>query len=314
MTKIDQPVHDLAPAVPGERRDLHGRAGRLSYYVQGPTSAPTAAAPLLLVHSVNAAASAYEVKPLYEFYRDRRMVYALELPGFGCSERTDREYTPRLMTDAIHAMVTEIRRRHPNAAIDALALSLSSEFLARAALETGDAFRTLALVSPTGFDRTAANVGPPGSNRGSPLIHRLVTVPLWRRSLFNLLVSGPSIRFFLRKSWGSRQMDEGPAHYDELTAHQDGAWHAPYWFVAGFLFSRDISRVYQSLPMPVFMAHGVRGDFTDYRLKYAVEAKSNWTVQVFQTGALPHFEVLDTFTRHYDDFLQSGRSSAAESR
>ena len=39
MTKIDQPVHDLAPAVPGERRDLHGRAGRLSYYVQGPTLA-----------------------------------------------------------------------------------------------------------------------------------------------------------------------------------------------------------------------------------------------------------------------------------
>jgi len=314
MTKIDQPACNLPPAVSGERRDLHGRAGRLSYYVQGPTNTQSATAPLLLVHSVNAAGSAYEVKPLFEFYRDRRMVYALELPGFGCSERTDREYTPRLMTDAIHVMVAEIRRRHPNAAIDALAVSLSSEFLARAASETSDAFRTLALVSPTGFDGTAAYLGPSGSTRGNPLIYRLVTVPLWRRSLFNLLVSGASIRFFLRKTWGSRHIDEGLAHYDELTAHQDGACHAPYWFVAGFLFSRDISRVYQSLPMPVFMAHGVRGDFTDYRLKSTVEAKSNWTVEVFQTGALPHFEVLDAFTRHYDDFLESGRSSGVECR
>jgi pimeloyl-ACP methyl ester carboxylesterase len=312
MTNIDQRVYDLPPAVSGERRDLYGRVGRLTYYVQGPTSVQSAAAPLLLVHSVNAAASAYEVKPLYEYYRDRRMVYALELPGFGCSERTDRKYTARLMTDAIHVMVAEIRRRHPDAMIDALALSLSSEFLARAALETGDAFRTLALVSPTGFDAAAAHPGPSGSTRGNPLIYRLVTLPLWRRSLFNLLVSGPSIRFFLRKTWGSPHIDEGLARYDQLTAHQDGAWYAPYWFVAGFLFSRDISRVYQSLPMPVFMTHGVRGDFTDYRLKSAVEAKSNWTVQVFQTGALPHFEVLDAFTRHYDEFLQSGRSSAQE--
>jgi len=310
MTNIDQRVHELPPAVSGERRDLHGQVGRLSYYVQGPKSMPSAAAPLLLVHSINASGSAYEVKPLYEYYRERRMVYALELPGFGRSERTDRPYTPRLMTDAIHVMVAEIRRRHPDAAIDALALSLSSEFLARAALETGDAFRTLALVSPTGFAGTAAYLGPSGSTRGNSLIYRLVTVPLWRRSLFNLLVSGPSIRFFLRKTWGSPHIDEGLAHYDELTAHQDGAWYAPYWFVAGFLFSGDISRVYQSLSMPVFMAHGVRGDFTDYRLKSTVEAKSNWTVQVFQTGALPHFEVLDAFTRHYDDFLQSGGSSA----
>jgi pimeloyl-ACP methyl ester carboxylesterase len=312
MTNIDQRVYDLPLAVSGERRDLHGRVGRLSYYVQGPTSMQSAAAPLLLVHSVNAAASAYEVKPLYEYYRDQRMVYALELPGFGYSERTDRQYTARLMTDAIHVMVAEIRRRHPDSTIDALALSLSSEFLARAALETSDAFRTLALVSPTGFDAAAAYPGPSGSTRGNALIYRLVTLPLWRRSLFNLLVSGPSIRFFLRKTWGSRHIDEGLAHYDQLTAHQDGACYAPYWFVAGFLFSRDISRVYQSLPMPVFMAHGVRGDFTDYRLKSAVEAKSNWTVEVFQTGALPHFEVLDAFTRHYDEFLQSGRSNAQE--
>ena len=100
---------------------------------------------MLLIHSINAAGSAYEVRPLYEHYRNSRTVYALDLPGYGFSERDDRDYTPRLMTDAIHSMVAEIQRLHGDAPIDVLALSLSGEFLARAAFEAPAAFRSLAL-------------------------------------------------------------------------------------------------------------------------------------------------------------------------
>jgi hypothetical protein len=71
------------------------------------------------------------------------------------AERSDRYYTPRLMTDAIHAMAAEIARIHGEAPIDALALSLAAEFLARAATEMPHGFRSIALVSPTGFDRNA---------------------------------------------------------------------------------------------------------------------------------------------------------------
>ena len=52
-------------------------------------------------------------------------------------------------------------------------------------------------------------------------------------------------------------------------------------------------------------AHGVRGDFVDYRYKQAFEDKPNWTLQVFSTGALPHFEVPDKFIRRYEAFLNS---------
>src|SRR5512147_1527879 len=68
----------LPPALPGERREFASKAGRISYYRDGPAGP---AAPLLLVHSVNAAASAYEVLPLYEHYRKSHTVYALDLPG-----------------------------------------------------------------------------------------------------------------------------------------------------------------------------------------------------------------------------------------
>ena len=77
----------LPPAVSGERFEFDSPAGRLSAYVAG--SGP----PLLLVHSVNAAASAAEVRPLHEHYNASRRVFALDLPGFGFSERGDRRYT-----------------------------------------------------------------------------------------------------------------------------------------------------------------------------------------------------------------------------
>lgn len=298
----------LPPALPGDQRDMDSIAGRLSYYTAGPavTTAPVAEAslpPLLLIHSVNAAASAYEVRPLYEAARSRRTVYALDLPGFGFSERSPREYTPRLMTDAIHAMVEEIRRIHGAAPIDAIALSLGAEFLARAAAEAPDTFRSVTFVSPTGLDSRGPYDGPPGSSRGSSALYGAFSVPLWGRAVFDLLNTRASARYFLEKAWGSKNIDEGLRDYDYLTAHQPGAEHAPFYFVSGFLFSRDITRVYQQLRLPVLVIRGVRGDFTDYAQLDTMAARPNWTVRVFQTGAFPHFERPGDVDRAYETFL-----------
>lgn len=292
----------LPDAVSGERRAFSGRLGVLSYYVAG--SQATDAPPLLLVHSINAAGSAYEVRPLHEHYRAQRTVYSMELPGFGHSDRSDRNYSARLMTDAILEMVEEIRRRHGPVAVDALALSLSSEFLARAASEAPDRFRSLALVSPTGFDKRAPWYGPNGSTRGKRWLYNTFTVGLWSRPFFDFLTSRRSVRFFLEKTWGAKNIDEGLLEYDLLTTRDPGAHHAVYYFVSGYLFSADITRVYEALPMPVWMSHGVRGDFTDYRHKAAFAGRPNWSFDVFQTGALPHFEVPDVFFARYDAFLQ----------
>jgi D-alanyl-D-alanine carboxypeptidase len=49
------------------------------------------------------------------------------------------------MTDALHAVVAQVHRDHGPVPVDALALSLASEFLARAAAEDPRAFRSLAL-------------------------------------------------------------------------------------------------------------------------------------------------------------------------
>ncbi|MCP2015133.1 pimeloyl-ACP methyl ester carboxylesterase [Deinococcus sp. HSC-46F16] len=291
--------HDLPlpPAVEAERRTLEGRAGRLNMYVAG------SGAPLLLIHGVNAAASAYEVRPLFEHYRATRRVYALDLPGFGFSERSDREYTPRLMTDAIHAALDEIARESGEP-VDALALSLGGEFLARAAAERPDRFRSVALVTPTGFGKTEQFYGPLGSTRGRPGLKRAYEHPLLGQAFYDALASAPSLRFFLKQTFGSyAAVDEGLLRYDYPTSHVPGARHAPFSFISGLLFSADIDRVYEVLSMPVWLAYGTNDRFTDFGDLTNVERRSNWSFSRFDTGALVYFEQPERFFAAYDTFL-----------
>jgi pimeloyl-ACP methyl ester carboxylesterase len=291
----------IPPALPGS---VHAtdvpRVGRLSWYEGAHGDEHTPGRPLLLIHSINAAASGYEMKPLFEHYSRRRPVYAPDLPGYGLSDRSAREYTPRLMTDAIHALLALIRQKHGAEPVDAIALSLSCEFLARAAVEDPGAFRSLAFVSPTGFNRSALRQGPPQSTRGLPRVIAVLNRPSVGRRLFRLLTRRGVIRYFLRRTWGSKNIDEGLLDYDYLTTRAPGAEHAPLYFLSGFLFSGDSGTLYRQLTHPIWVVHGVRGDFVDYRGLGQVAGRPNWTVEVLSTGALPHFEMPAEFLQRYE--------------
>lgn len=292
----------LPPALAAELHSLTGRSGPLGYYTASPSES-AAHPPLLLLHSINAAAGAHEVRPLFEHYCGSRVVYAPDLPGYGHSERSDRDYTPRLMTDAVLDMVDLIRREHGDVPVDALGVSLTSEFLSRAGNERPAAFRSLALVSPTALNRATPRRGETGATRGIPWLLRNLQRPWLGKGLFKALSSPGSVRFFLRKTWGSKQIDETMFEYACLTARQPGARYAPFYFLSGYLFSADAFGLYESLGQPVWMCHGVRGDFTDYRLKDQLLANKNWQCQVFDSGALPYFEVPDDFIKAYGGFL-----------
>ena len=283
----------LPPALFGERLQVGG----VGCYVagQGP--------PLLLLHSINATSSAAEVWALYEHWSATRTVFAPDLPGYGCSDRSERTYTPRLMTDALHAVAAQIRQRCGAQPIDGLAVSLSCEFLARAAAEQPAVWGRLALVSPTGFVGRRSWRGPPGSTRGLPWLHRLLANPRWAQSLFNGLTKPSVVRYFLRRTWGGPNIDERMAAYALVTARQPGARHAPLHFLSAGLFSADIHNVYDAVQSPVWVSHGVRGDFTNYRSMEAWRQRSNWTFTVYPTGAMPYFECLADFNEDLGRFL-----------
>lgn len=295
----------LPPAVAGERRELTGKAGRLLCYVGGPAGG----APLLLIHSINAAASAYEMKPIYDWAAAQgRRVFAPDLPGFGGSDRSARDYSIRLYTDAVHDVLGLIATECGSGPLDAAALSLGSEFLARAATEAPDRFRTLTLITPTGFSRGSDRLrAAPGASREVPGVHAAfngaLAGPLWGQRLFDLLVSRASIGFFLRKTNGSAEVDPGLWDYAYQTTHQPGARHAPFAFLSGKLFARDIRDVYEKLALPVWVPHATRGDFADFSEAGWAQARGNWHFAPMPTGAMPHFERPAEFCARYAEFL-----------
>ena len=292
----------LPLAFPAERRDLDSPAGRLSLYCARPDGAGNGLPPLLLVHSINAAGSAAEVAPLFAYYRQQRAVYALDLPGFGFSDRSDRPYTVRLMTDALHAVLAAIQNEQGGIAADVLALSLSCELAARASCEAPQLIRRLAMVSPTGFSGKRRRYGPAGAVVGPPWLLRLLQWPQWTEGIYKNLTRPAVIRYFLARTWGSAAIDEALWRYDLLTTRQPGARFAPLYFVSAQLFSADINTLVEALTAPVWVSMATRGDFTDYQGRTTVANRSNWEFHAIDGGALPYFEDLAGFTRRLDPF------------
>lgn len=270
----------LPEAVAAPRFDLHTDGGRISYYANAPGASGR---PLLLIHSINAAPSTYEVKPLFERYAPLRPVYSIELPGFGHSERSARRYTPALFADAIGALLERVVGQPA----DVLALSLSAEFAARAALQRPQGVASLVLVSPTGFFRR--RLPPPWVGR---LAHGVLGAPLWSRRLYNRLVTRDSIRYYLGRSFHG----EPPAalvDYAYATAHQPGAHHAPLHFLSTLLFTRRAAEsLYARLGELPVLAIADRDPYIGFELLEAFAAvRENWRFERLEPHlGLPHWE------------------------
>ncbi len=287
----------LDPAIPAERKEFESsQAGKVSYYVD-----PNAKGrPLVLVHSVNAAASAYEMHPLFTHFQGKRPVYALDMPGYGFSERAKRAYTPQLFAETLNEfLASEVKKP-----ADVVALSLSCEFAALAASTAGSLVNSLVFISPTGFRRAAGTAGGRMARLGSgDRMYGLLNAPLWSRPLFDLIATRPSIRYFLSKSFvGSVPPDM--VEYAYATSHQPGAENVPLYFLSGKLFTRDICpSVYEQLDLPVLVVYD-RDYFTSFELlPDLLSKKENWrAARIIPSLGLPHFERLEEVTQAMDDF------------
>lgn len=294
----------LPPALTADIHRLNGAAGVIAVYAGG------VGPPVLLVHSVNALASAAEVRPMFEALIQDHSVYALDLPGYGLSDRLPRAYVVGDMCAAVSQVAQWAADRHPGQPLLAVGVSLSCEFVARVAQQTPNLFLALALVSPTGFRGGKSLRQPTGSTLFMGGFDRFLRGPGpgWGRFLFRQLSRPSVVRYFLQRTWGGKNIDETLWAYAVRTAHLPNAEQAPLSFLSGGLFSADMHDVYESLRLSVWVVHGTRGDFTDYRALDLVRDRPNWQVTVMQAGAMPYFEDMGTFMAAYRVFESSTRS------
>lgn len=299
--------HDLPlpEALPAARNHFYSQtAGQVSYYAE---TGGGDKRPLLLIHSINATASAYEVGPIFRHYRGQRPIYAIDLPGFGFSARTRRTYTPQIYEDAITDLVAQ-EIRQP---VDAIAISLGGEFLARAAMSNPRLFHSIALISPSGLGQPYGASQQATANNRSRSLHRFLSFPLWGRPLFDLIAARRSIHFFLSKSF----VGEVPAslvEYAYLSSHQPGAEHAPLHFVSGCLFTRNVRQlVYEHVNVPTLVIYD-----EDYFSRFdglpeLLARKANWqAVRLTPSRGLPHFERMPELAEILNAFWQQNQKQA----
>jgi len=279
---------DLPPAVDAERRTFASReAGVLSYYVDRSAKGR----PLVLIHSINAAGSPRELRPIFDHYRGQRPVYALDLPGFGYSDRTDRPYAPALYRDAILALLqTQVKEDGP---VDLVALSLGSEFAASAALTQPELVRSVTMISPSGFTSRESKpaVQQASGQSISDWVLGLFRVRMWSQAFYDLLVTRPSIRFFLRMNFEG-QVNEELVDYAYATSHRPGARFAPLHFVSGKLFTPNVREaVYESLTQPALVIYDYDPNVSFDELPGVLKRCSNWHAsRIVPTRGLPHWE------------------------
>ena len=259
--------------------------------------------PLLLTTSINAAASAYEMKPIFDTYAGSRPIYVLEWPGFGSSARPDVTYTPDLMTRALTSLVAQI-----GSDVDVVSLSLGSEFAARAALSE-PRIKSLALISPSGLGSARGGTQRARDEDGGKVLYQRLRT--FGTPLYALIKSQPSILYFLNQSFVG-PVDSGLFNYSRESANQPGGKYAPLFFISGRLFTPDaFETLYSKLDIPVLVLYD-KDNYVNFDRLPDFTAKSNVSaVRIVPSQGLPQFEKLPEVKVALDEFWQNMERSVS---
>jgi pimeloyl-ACP methyl ester carboxylesterase len=201
--------------------------------------------PLLFVHSINAAPSAIELKPLFQHFRSYRSVYAPDLPGFGRSTRHVGMMTASEFAKNISSIIDQMSPSEPP---DVIALSLGCEFVARAVVECGTSVRSLTFISPTGFSRRQ-----PPPLQAQKRLRRLFDFAGFGRGAFKLLRLERCVRYFYGMNFSGSVPSELVA-YALKTTRQPAAHEMPLQFLSMSLFTPNaVGLLYEKLDVPVLV-------------------------------------------------------------
>jgi pimeloyl-ACP methyl ester carboxylesterase len=231
----------LAPAILAPRYELvDERFGRLSYFSnQADHASGTHAPALVLIHAPQLGAGAHQLRRLFESFRDDRVVFALDLPGFGESEcPAHTALSAELCVAAIESVV-ERAPSNGDPAVDLIAVGLSAEYAAKLAAQRPERVRSLGLIDPTGFaSEWERGAFERAARRGRSLwsfalLERLGLEPL----LYGSLVAGLSLRCLAVRARASTNAQA--LRYARAAAQRPGSERGALAFLAGALYPRE---------------------------------------------------------------------------
>lgn len=285
------------PVLGGDQRDYAWRLGRIFYHVGGAEDAP----PMVLIHSLHAAASGYEWRYAFDFFVERGFrVYVPDLLGFGLSDRPALPYEDEIFI----ALIGDFLRDVVQAPAVVMATSVSAIFAVAVAARYTERVAKLVLIAPVGISQR---------HRKVPLlteaVHGIFATKVMGEAFFNLLTTPAGIRYFLLQDGfyhPESVTDEMVAHHYNL-AHLPNAHYAPAAFISG-LTNRDIAKEWASLRIPLLLVWGYHGRTTPVTkgsefLKINPRAATNG----YDAKLLPHYECAEQFNADTLAWLEGRR-------
>lgn len=275
-------THPVLPhAIAAPRRVLSSTsAGRISYYEDDGASG----LPVVLLHDLGPAGSAYALRALFDSLRVDRPVIAPDLPGYGFSERRAAGFSREDYVRFVEEVVVDVSRRY-GATVDIVAIGATGEIAASAVVHSSRHVRSLSLVSPTGFGRASRLV-----SRLSPLRRiagRRVVGPVVHRACASRL----ALRMTLsRRSQGA--LDEGLVRYASAAALQPRARPAILAAVSGALAAPDVvASVYDALRVPTCFLHGSEAGVSRAEIDLLIAGHERFRrSEIRGARAMPHVE------------------------
>ncbi|WP_255170270.1 alpha/beta fold hydrolase [Natrononativus amylolyticus] len=266
--------------LPGVERTYRWRGMDVSYTVAGEPDAPE----IVLFHGIHAGASSHEFAPTFAELAEDYRVIAVDLPGFGRSDRPPLVYSTGLYAEFVRDFAGDVADEPI-----VLASSLTGAFAVDAA---GDAeFERLVLVCPTGE-----------TSQYRPWLRTLLRTPVLGTALFNALASKPSIRYFYDRDgyYDPARIDEEEVEYAWRSAHQPGARFAPASFASGTLEPDfDLQTELAALEIPVTLVWGRDARLVPLREgRELAEAADCDLVVVDYATQLPHAEHPEKFVEY----------------
>lgn len=289
------PPSRLPNPLGGERRVWHWRGQGIAYVVRpARTEAATgrpAAKPIVFLHSIHAAAWSAEWRHTMPAMHEQRS-YALDLLGFGASDRPALHYTAQLYLQLIHDFLVDVVGE-PALLVGS---SLGGTYAIAVAADHPHLVRGVVAIGPAGVSRLVHQGGA-----GFGAVEALFRAPAVGRLCFGALVSRPCIRFFLKDIYAFG-LDKTAEELYWRSANEPNARFAPAAFV-GMQLNWDIRERIAHVGCPLLIAWGTKASQTPYSEAAQVMARApHAEFAAFTSGDLPHEEAAEQFVATLREF------------
>ena len=272
------------------------RGHRVAYTSHG------AGAPLLLVHDVRDAGSSFEWRRTVDALADGFRVHAIDLLGFGRSDRPAAHYRPRLYTSLLSDFVADVVAEP----VAVVAAGRSAAYAIDLAARDPARYPALVLVAP---------IGRPTGDRASEVAGEArrvaVELPVLGTSLFNARVSRAGLRRWLERAYADdRRVTEALVDHYYLVSHQPGAKYAPAALLAGRL-DLPVHAPLRRMRQPALVVWGDRADEHPVdEARALLAARPDLEVAILEhAGELPHDEQPAAFLEAVLPFLARHRAT-----